>query len=455
MDAIGGNLVFNVTLDPYLKQVPTTIAFNNPDTGSPCAMMPAQLGLGRWSQEVVNSCDSELVYTRNFVDEIAQGCWRTNTPTVESGADYEISFNSYSTQVEVIQSGLAPFGQVAKNLRADETTITRQFRRDYTISVATQFKPSSQPFQIVAGGRIRYRLVNIDYDILNNIIRVTVETETVVQAKLNLTLVDASSTGISVVTGGPNVGACDPSSEPGLCNQFHVIEFSSTPCLVASAAMVLDVQFQCADGSDPSTCGFTNLPINNRYLLPNLLIDYDACPRVIEYGVDAASSFLRLHTDVPRAVPVTDPASQGAVLYGRASIQPSGAGEFLSCTLSALNVFQVASPNNIDLGDQLSSTFMTLISNAISTSPSNPIWDFDLEIDATFFGITETYFLEATLDLVFSNTGALTKKLVIPINGNRRKRLTRNTVMLVAGRAGDDVESEEGIKSSTFRMKAA
>ena len=59
--------------------------------------------------------------------------------------DFEITFNSYQTQVEVIQSGLAPFGQIASRLakRADETTITREFRRDYTIRVATQFKPQS------------------------------------------------------------------------------------------------------------------------------------------------------------------------------------------------------------------------------------------------------------------------------------------------------------------------
>lgn len=68
------------------------------------------------------------------------GGWRLQL----TGSQFAITFNSYRTQVEVIQRGLAPFGQSAtpgarRQPRADTTTIERAFRRDYTISVATSF----------------------------------------------------------------------------------------------------------------------------------------------------------------------------------------------------------------------------------------------------------------------------------------------------------------------------
>ena len=46
---------------------------------------------------------------------------------------------------------MAPFGQTAFRATArDDTAIERAFRRDYTISVATQFKAQSQPFSVIA-----------------------------------------------------------------------------------------------------------------------------------------------------------------------------------------------------------------------------------------------------------------------------------------------------------------
>merc|ERR1711959_855483 len=50
-----------------------------------------------------------------------------------------------------------------------------------------------------------------------------------------------------------------------------------------------------------------------------------------------------------------------------------------------------------------------------STSASNPQWDFDVLMEPTFFSVTESYFLEATLELTFANTGPLTRKLVLPL----------------------------------------
>ena len=68
------------------------------------------------------------------------------------GADLSVTFKSYQTQVEVIQQGAAPFGQIAtkRRLEANETMITRAFRRDYTVTVATRFTAQSVPFSVYA-----------------------------------------------------------------------------------------------------------------------------------------------------------------------------------------------------------------------------------------------------------------------------------------------------------------
>jgi hypothetical protein len=66
------------------------------------------------------------------------------------------------------------------------------------------------------------------------------------------------------------------------------------------------------------------------------------------------------------------------------------------------------------------------------TTPNNGVWDFDLTLDPAFFSITETYYLEATIDLTFANTGTLTKKLLIPMSSARTLRSqARNVVDLV------------------------
>merc|ERR1711991_1283206 len=96
-----------------------------------------------------------------------------------------------------------------------------------------------------------------------------------------------------------------------------------------------------------------------------------------------ASSFLRLHDDVPRAVPISAPAAQESTVYGRCSIAPSAGAAFQSVTLSGLKVFQ--QNGNIDLGDQLGASFLTMTSPLTSTSASNAVFDFDLTMDASFF----------------------------------------------------------------------
>jgi hypothetical protein len=46
--AAGGNLVFDVSLAPFLKQTPTSMSFLNPVNGTSCHLMPEALGLAEW-----------------------------------------------------------------------------------------------------------------------------------------------------------------------------------------------------------------------------------------------------------------------------------------------------------------------------------------------------------------------------------------------------------------------
>merc|ERR1711991_287016 len=197
--------------------------------------------------------------------------------------------------------------------------------------------------------------------------------------------------------------------------------------------------------------------------LDNLILTYDACPRVVQYGVDSAVSFLRLHEDVPRAVPVSAPAQQGSTLYGRCSVEPSAGATFQSVTLSALNVIQQSTGGPIDLGNKLGESYLLMLSALSQNSPTNPVWDFNLEMDPSVFLLANTYYLEATLDLTFANTGPLTRKLRMPLLARASGAKLRSTLSnphavalaALSERADNDSETQEGIFSNTFEMRAA
>lgn len=320
------------------------------------------------------------------------------------------------------------------------------------------------------GAGIQYRLVEIDYDILGKAVAATVQTRTVAAAKVgNVKLDVANSTGLSAVLSGPALSVgCAASSPAGWCDQFHTIRFSDEPCLVSNAEMKLTVQFQCADGGAPNTCGYQN--VKSALRLEQLFLSYDTCPRAVEYGINSAASFLRLHEDVPRAVPVSAPAVQGATLYGRCSVQPSNGATFEAVTLSSMRVMQQANGgggNAIDLGDQLKAPFLVMLSALTSNSATSPQWDFDLVMEPSFFVATNTYYLEATLDLTFANTGPLTRTLRLPLiapsAAAKKSTMLRsglsnvNVVQLVAisDRAPTTNAEQQGIFSNNFSLRSA
>jgi hypothetical protein len=87
-------------------------------------------------------------------------------------------------------------------------------------------------------------------------------------------------------------------------------------------------------------------------------------------------------------------------------------------------------------------------------------------MEPTFFLITETYYLEATLELTFANTGLLTRTLRMQLiapsaNGNKKLSLRSalsnvNAVQLVAISDRDETTNAEqkGIFSNNFSLRA-
>ena len=452
-----GNFVLNAVLDSYLKSEPPTVALLHPATGARCGVLPQLLGSGALEQSVNNEalqCDSNVTYRNAFAQEVAQACWEAGAPSQEQGAQYSITFNSYRTIVEVVQRAQAPFGQTASQRRRQlqsTTEISETFRRQYTINVATSFRPNSAPFVTTADGRVRYRLVGLDYDLLGGEIRAVVETQVQVEAKLNNTALDTEgSSGLAPLI-RTQTGQCEASSPAGFCNQFHTIAFQTDPCQVEGGSLAIQVEFQCADGvTAPAQCGFPGLT-NTVFVLNNMGVTYDSCARVVQYGIDAANSFLRLHEDVARTTPLSAPVTQGDSYYGRCSLLPAGDSVFESVTLNSISVWQVSSPANINLGNQLPAAFMTLLSPATNVNPSNPVWDFELLIDPTFFNLLEVYYLEAEVLLTFRNTGPLTRRLRMAFKPG--ELISHAAAKRQAG--ADEPQQTDGVASPTFRLGAS
>jgi hypothetical protein len=177
--------------------------------------------------------------------------------------------------------------------------------------------------QPLAGARNQDWPVTIEYDILGNAIAATIQTRTAAAAKVaNVQLDVANSTGLSAVLSGPEASpGCAALSQAVSCDQFHVIWFSDEPCLVSNAEMELSVEFQCANGGEPSTCGYQ--AVQSAFRLDKLFLTYDACPRVLEDVINLAASFPSLHKDALQAVAVSAPSVQGATLFCRCSVLPS------------------------------------------------------------------------------------------------------------------------------------
>ena len=203
---------------------------------------------------------------------------------------------------------------------------------------------------------------------------------------------------------------------------------------------MLNAGLQCDDPAfvdDPVACGFGNVAPGNVYTLENLLIQYDSCPRSKSYGIDLGQSGLSLYTNSARSNPVSSPLSFDSTVFGRISLRALGSSKFSSATLQSLNLVRQGSPN-VDLGNQLASTIVTLVSPLVNTDRLNPVFDFEATMAPAVFDLNEVYFWQAAIDTVFEETGNLTKR--------------RQVVQYLAPRAIP--AKREGVSSRSFEFRA-
>jgi len=443
--ASAGQFIFEVEFVPYLKQTPAIISFVNPVTNYTCNIMPLYLGTCSITQEISPDsglCRHKYTYTEAFSKVVFQGaCWVELPPSQENGSNYKIFYRSFKSLVEVLQGGYGAFGQViggssSSSFGSNEASLDRKTRRFYVIKIATQFRPQSNPFLVLDGGIVRYRLVKADYALIRGVMSVVVETQVAAGGRIyNSSYAPALSQGLAPLTLDAETGGCEASSSPGFCNQFHHLEFNIDPCNIAGK-LALMVTLSCDDETvNATTCGFTNVNLNSVYALTDMDLIYNACPEQKVYGVNVTESKIRLYTDSLRTQDLTTSTLIGETYFGRTQIFPSVGALFESVTLTALNMIRVASPANIQMGDQIPTNAIVLLSPSVNTSPISPFWDFELFIDANIFNVLDRYYLEAVLEVVFANTGVVSRRKV-------RFAIDRKT--------DPDADVVDGVFSQTF-----
>ena len=173
-----GNLVVRVTVDPFLKQQPATIAMQHPQTGERCGILWERLGMCELSQSVnAGNCWTKYEWQRRWNDVVANsGCFIELPNITESGPGFTLVSRRFRTVFEVAMSGLAPFGLNATRKRQSEVTVQRILRREYTFTIAVRLMVESNPFSVVANGALRYRLVEIDTIPLAGAVKFVVQT---------------------------------------------------------------------------------------------------------------------------------------------------------------------------------------------------------------------------------------------------------------------------------------
>ncbi len=200
----------------------------------------------------------------------------------------------------------------------------------------------------------------------------------------------------------------------GTCTQMHSLMLPVDPCRVQRAAFVLAATFACdVDGAGALLpCAAAQVP-NTLHSVPNIVVSFDACAVATIYGIDASASSLRLYKDAARTTLVSGLVEQDAVMRGRCVLRASAKSQFDAVTLAQLAVVQDTASGPVNLGNQLAAPFVTLLSNASSSSPFEATWDFDIRVDQAFFAPTGVYYLEATLEMRFANTGALSRRRAV------------------------------------------
>ncbi len=307
------------------------------------------------------------------------------------------------------------------------------------------------------GWVLRYRLTAINYDLIQKIISVTVQTQTPAGTKMNNVQLwngAAASHGLALVQSGPTTGpACDADSPRGVCNQYHVINFFDKPCNISGAELVLNATFLCNNSRPASQCGYINYPTNGVFRLRGLLVDYDACARTVQFGVDTSKSSLRLYSDQLRQSTVIAPVQQLSMLYGRLAVYPSNGATFATVELATLILMQAGALAPTSLGNMLLNFDLTMFTPLVSVTPNSAIFDFNLFMNPGLFQAASAYFLSATVNLQFGNV-KLKRSLLLPITAGGNHSL-RAQHAVAGGHSAARAPTTTGISSQTWRLQAA
>jgi len=262
-------------------------------------------------------------------------------------------------------------------------------------------------------------------------------------ARLNAT----ETTGLPLSVTNVQQTYCLAESKAGYCDQIHTVSLPLNPC-AADGELVVNVGLQCDDPlnvDDPVSCGFINVPVGNVYTLDRMFVNYDSCPRSVTYGLDLSQSFLRLYTDATRTLSITAPITLGGTSFGRISLRGLADSEFQSCNLTSLRLMQVGQAGNVDLGDKLGASWLTMPGGVYRDDRVNPVWDFEVVHLSNDFALDTAYFWEATIDLAFTNTEGQKKK---------RQLVVRQLVHRVASRETNGVTSTKFSLESPARESA-
>jgi len=101
-------------------------------------------------------------------------------------------------------------------------------------------------------------------------------------------------------------------------------------------------------------------------------------------------------------------------------LAPTSGSTFQSTTLSQVDIVRTSAGGPIDLGSFLNSdnTPLFVSSTLTQSGPLLAQWDFTLFLDPAVFDVTQTYYLQGSVDIVFSNTGQLSRRETVQFRHN-------------------------------------
>jgi hypothetical protein len=97
-DAQAAQLVLEVRVDPYLRQLPTLIDLQNPSTLKICGIAPAKLGMCELYQTLDGNCTTTYKWAHPFYDTVANsGCFVELPSTTHVNGSIAVKYRTFET----------------------------------------------------------------------------------------------------------------------------------------------------------------------------------------------------------------------------------------------------------------------------------------------------------------------------------------------------------------------